>query len=191
MDTGGDQAHDMSAGAGDGGAERSVELVYRPTTQDLAEALRARARHTGSGRFQRWLLLTAGLLITLVSGLSLFAKGPFDASRLLFPCAGLLMLALAFYGPQLTARTMGGLLAKMGEARAVVGDAGVRVTTAGSETRIAWALQPTYVETPATFVMLSDDKRSVAMTVLPKRGVADPADLERLRAILDRNLRRR
>ncbi|MFE7394505.1 hypothetical protein, partial [Streptomyces sp. NPDC057582] len=34
-------------------AERPVELAYRPSVGDLASALRARARSTGTGRFQR------------------------------------------------------------------------------------------------------------------------------------------
>ncbi|MER5731138.1 hypothetical protein ABT084_22900 [Streptomyces sp. NPDC002138] len=191
METGGDQGHDTAAGAGRGGAEQPVELVYQLTTQDFAQALSARARHTASGRFQRRMLLSAGVLIALIGALSLVSAGPVELDRLAFLGGGVLLAALARYGPQLTARALGGVLAKVGETRAVVSDAGLRVTTADAESRVNWVVQPTYVETPGAFVMLSDDKRAAAMTILPKRGVGGPADLERLRAVLDRNLRRR
>ncbi|MET9883550.1 hypothetical protein ABZZ20_10440 [Streptomyces sp. NPDC006430] len=72
----------------------------------------------------------------------------------------------------------------------MVDGSGLVVRTAAAETRTGWSAQPTYAETQDAFVMLSDDKASVSMTVLPKRGVRAPADVDRLRAILDANLRR-
>ena len=36
-------------------AERPVELAYRPTVDDLAAAIRTRAKSTRAGRFRRWL----------------------------------------------------------------------------------------------------------------------------------------
>ncbi|MER6841794.1 hypothetical protein [Streptomyces platensis] len=38
------------------------------------------------------------------------------------------------------------------------------------------------------FVLLSADRTAAGVIVLPKRGVADPENVERLRAILDRHL---
>ncbi|MEU9803187.1 YcxB family protein [Streptomyces sp. NPDC051000] len=66
----------------------------------------------------------------------------------------------------------------------------MHVTTADTRTHIGWAAQPRYTETAGMFLLLSDDKRAASMTMLPKRGARDPADIDRLRAVLDRNLRR-
>ncbi|WP_329299542.1 hypothetical protein OG410_14665 [Streptomyces sp. NBC_00659] len=40
------------------------------------------------------------------------------------------------------------------------------------------------------FVMFSPDKNAVGFTVLPERAARTPEDVDRLRAILDRNLTR-
>ncbi|WP_320777896.1 hypothetical protein [Streptomyces sp. CRN 30] len=46
-----------------------------------------------------------------------------------------------------------------------------------------------YLETPGLFVLLGGD-RAAGVAVLPKRGARDTADVDRLRAILNRNLKR-
>lgn len=55
---------------------------------------------------------------------------------------------------------------------------------------VRWSVMPCYRETPELFVLLSDDKQATGLTLLPKRGLRDPGDLDRLRAVLDRHLRR-
>ncbi|MEU2744475.1 YcxB family protein [Streptomyces sp. NPDC007095] len=63
-----------------------------------------------------------------------------------------------------------------------------RFTTAHSSASLDWHLYSRYVETPELFVLLSADKSAVGFVVLPKRAVADPEDVDRLRAVLDRRL---
>lgn len=51
-------------------SERPVELAYRPTVGELASALRARARSTGAGRFQRGALVWTVAVTTVGALLS-------------------------------------------------------------------------------------------------------------------------
>ncbi|MBT2478240.1 hypothetical protein [Streptomyces sp. ISL-94] len=170
--------------------EQAVRLVYRTTEADLARALRVRDGRTAAGRRKKWLFLTVGTL-SLLGGVLLLTGDERTVSKAAgFLAGGAVLWCVALLGPRLQARAFRGLLEKTGETRAVVDGTGVRMTTATAECRIGWAAQPTYAETDTLFLMLSDDKGAVAMTVLPKRGVQDPVDVDRLRAILDRNLKR-
>ncbi|MCX4543656.1 YcxB family protein [Streptomyces sp. NBC_01565] len=170
--------------------ERTVELVYRTSTADVARALRARDAHTAAGRRRRWAIPVAGTFGLGVGVLEMVTDGAVTGPALGLVAAGALLWMITLFGPRLQARAFRGLLEKAGETRAVVDGSGVLVATASSETRIGWAAQPTYAETADAFVMLSDDKGAVAMTVLPKRGIQAPADADGLRALLDANLRR-
>ncbi|THA38197.1 YcxB family protein [Streptomyces sp. A1547] len=168
----------------------AVELVYQNTVADFAGALRARAARTGAARRKKWLFSFIGTL-SLIGGAALLAGNEPDVGRAVaFLVGGVLLWVIGPLGPRLQARALRGLLEKTGETRAVVDGTGVRLTATACDTRIGWSAQPTYAETDELFVMLSEDKRAVAMTVLPKRGARSPADIDRLRAILDANLRR-
>ncbi|MFF3210986.1 hypothetical protein ACFYYB_10005 [Streptomyces sp. NPDC002886] len=173
---------------------RAVELVYLTTRPELAEALRARSASTAAGRRLRWMYPVLGTLLVLFGALTVVLDGTVGARAVGVAVAGAVLWALSPLVPRLTpwllARSFAGYVEKAGEARVLVDDSGVRVTTADSEARVGWSAQPTYLETPGSFVMLSDDKSAVALTVLPKRGILPPADTDALRAILDRNLRR-
>ncbi|MFG2980034.1 YcxB family protein [Streptomyces sp. NPDC048258] len=169
---------------------RAVELVYRATRADIAHALRVRDARTAQGRRRRGVFVFAGTLLLGLGLLALVDAESAPGRPAGFLVGGTVLWAFVLFGPQLQARAFGGLLEKAGEIRAVVDESGVQVAATATQTRIGWAAQPRYAETAEAFVMLSDDKGAVAMTVLPKRGVQDPADVDRLRAILDRNLRR-
>ncbi|MEU9302142.1 YcxB family protein [Streptomyces sp. NPDC048269] len=179
----------MNDGASVRPVAEAVELAYRITTADLAEAVRARDSRTAAGRRRRWLFPVTGIMSVLLA-LSAIARDESAARVAVFFAAGAMMWVFALFSPRIQARAFRGLLEKAGECRTVVDGSGVLVATATTEARISWAAQPTYAETDGSFVMLSDDKGAVAMTVLPKRGVQDPADVDRLRAILDASLRR-
>ncbi|MFE1411817.1 hypothetical protein ACFW6F_13575 [Streptomyces sp. NPDC058746] len=168
---------------------QTVELAYRITTKDLAEAVRLRDSKTAAGRRRRWLFPLIGALSLLI-GVSAIMRDESAARAAGFLTGAVVLWAFALFGPRLQARAFRGLLDKAGDCRTVVDGAGLLVKTATTEARISWAAQPTYAETDGAFVMLSDDKGAVAMTVLPKRGVRQPADVDRLRALLDANLRR-
>ncbi|MFD7263399.1 hypothetical protein [Streptomyces sp. NPDC059874] len=167
----------------------TVELAYRITTTDLAEAVRLRDSRTAAGRRRRWMFPVIGLLSLLI-GVSAIARDESAARGAGFLAAAVVLCGFPLFGPRIQARAFRGLLEKAGECRTAVDGSGVVVKTATTEARISWAAQPTYAETDGAFVMFSDDKGAVAMTVLPKRGLRPPADVDGLRALLDANLRR-
>jgi hypothetical protein len=100
------------------------------------------------------------------------------------------VLFLAFMAavPWLQARRLHRLAERQGDVSGTVDDSGIRLTTAHSSAGHDWHLYSRYVETPELFVLLSADKSAVGFAVLPKRAVADPEEVARLRAILDRRL---
>ncbi|MFD7837317.1 hypothetical protein [Streptomyces sp. NPDC059761] len=176
---------------GEGGADGpAVELVYRTTEADFARALRLRGSRTAPARLKKWLFPLVGTLCLIAAVLLLTGDGRDVARAAGFLVAGVFLWVHGPLTPRLQARAFRGLLEKTGETRAVIDGSGVVLTATACDTRIGWAAQPTYGETDDLFVMLSDDKAAVSMTVLPKRGAQDPADIDRLRAILDANLRR-
>ncbi|MGW4825269.1 YcxB family protein [Streptomyces sp. NPDC004227] len=168
-------------------AERSVELVYRPTVGDLASALRARARSTGAGRSQRRVLVFAVAAMAVDALLSAAGPGRHDTPWQLY--AGVVVFAAFMTAvPWLQARQLHRLAERQGDIRGTVDDTGIRLTTAHSSATLDWHLYPRYAETPELFVLLSADKSAVGVVVLPKRAVAGPEDVDRLRAVLDRRL---
>lgn len=173
-----------AAGAGEG-----VELVYEVTTADLAQAIRVRSRATPALRRQRWLMPLLGVLSLLLGGSTLLT-GRGGSKSLMFLGTGLLLCAATLYGPRLQARAFAGMLAKAGRTRTVVDACGIRVATQRYSSRMDWTAQPAYAETPDAFITLDIDKRAAAMTILPKRGIQAPADVDRLRELLDANLKR-
>ncbi|MFE5088498.1 YcxB family protein [Streptomyces mirabilis] len=168
-------------------AERPVELAYRPTVGELASALRARARSTGAGRFQRGALVWTVGVTTIGALLSAAGSGHRDTPWPLY--AGVVVfVAFMTAVPWLQARRLHRLAERQGDIRGTVDDTGVRLTTAHSSASHNWHLYSRYVETPELFVLLSADKSAVGFAVLPKRAVADPEEVDRLRAVLDRRL---
>ncbi|WNZ11565.1 YcxB family protein [Streptomyces sp. 11x1] len=160
----------------------NVELVYRAAVGDFREAVRVSARASAAGRWGRALLLFAagaGLLVTVVT-LALGALP--DARALMTPVAagGLVLL------PRLQARLLHRRAAALGLHRAVLDPWGVTVAhDRGTERPARWSQVSRYAETPHTFVLLSG-AHAPRLTVLPKRGLATPADADRLRAVLTR-----
>ncbi|MGW3668439.1 YcxB family protein [Streptomyces sp. NPDC005141] len=164
----------------------AVELEYRPTVGDFSSALRARRGVSKAGRRQFWVLGGAAVVVALECALALAGQ---DASTL--PVIWFVVFApLIMLSPWLQARQVQRLAERQGTFRATVTDTGVTVATDNSTETLNWMAQPRYRETADAFVMLSPDKNAVGFTVLPKRAAHTPADVDRLRAILDRNLTR-
>ncbi|MFB6435928.1 YcxB family protein [Streptomyces sp. NPDC056411] len=168
-------------------AERPVELAYRPTVGELASGLRARARSTGAGRFQRRALIWTATVMAVGALLSAAGSGHRDTPWPLYAGA-VVSVAFTMAMPWLQARRLHLLAERQGDIRGTVDDTGVRLTTAHSSGSHDWHLYSRYVETPELFVLLSADKSAVGFVVLPKRAVADPEEVDRLRAVLDRRL---
>ncbi|MEU2774908.1 YcxB family protein [Streptomyces sp. NPDC007162] len=174
---------DMGRDAGQG----VVELAYRHVVGDFQGALRERERL----RPRRWLRRSVVPLIAFafVLNASLSAAGREKPNWILLILVPL-TAALLFLTPRLQARAFLKLAARSGAFRATVSDAGLTVANDNSTTSVNWSAQPRYRETEDAFITYSDDKNAASFTVLPKRGLADPGDTDRLRAILDRHLAR-
>ncbi|MFJ1603895.1 YcxB family protein [Streptomyces sp. NPDC088253] len=171
---------------GQGYGADAVELEYRPTVGDYTSALRARRGVSKAARRQFWVLGGATVVVALEGALALSGG---DAS--VFPVIWLLVFApLMLLSPWLQARQVSRVSERQGVFRVRVTDAGVSVATDNTTASVNWAAQPRYREKPDIFVLFSADKNATCFTVLPKRAVRTPADVERLRAILDRNLTR-
>ncbi|MER6730880.1 YcxB family protein [Streptomyces puniciscabiei] len=163
-----------------------VELRYRPEVADLTSALRARQRVSRVGWIYRWtpFLTGFGALVEIVPAV----QGKHFSPGML---ASLVVVTLALaLSPWLGARTFQKLAVRQGLFRVTVTEAGVAVATDNVTASVNWVAQPRYLETARVFLLLSDDKNATAFTMLPKSGLADPADADRLRAILDRHLQR-
>ncbi|MFF3888837.1 YcxB family protein [Streptomyces sp. NPDC001914] len=185
-DQGAAQQQELSGEQPQGPGADLVELEYRPTVGDLSSALRARRGVSKAGRRQFWVLGGAAVVVAVEVALKLAGQ---DASTL--PVIWLVVFgSLLALSPWLQARQFHRLAERQGTFRVAVTDAGVTVATDNSTTVLNWVAQPRYRETQDAFVMISSDKNAVGFTVLPKRAVRTPEDVDRLRAILDRNLTR-
>ncbi len=169
----------------------TVELVYLPTTADATGALRERMRATPAGRLQGGVILASAVVVSGALVMNFTGpRGPSLRSTVL--CLAALALCVGVYVlvPALQGRQVHRMVALQGEFRAVVDDTGVRLTSRDSDTTHRWPMITRYAETDALFVLMTPDRHSVGIVVLPKRGTATPADADRLRAILDRNATR-
>ncbi|GAA2433144.1 YcxB family protein [Streptomyces lavendulocolor] len=172
-------------------ARDAVELTYVPVLADAVGAIRARAKATPSGRLQNGVLLACSLLMVGALVLNLTsAKGP-STSGTAFCVAALVMAAgLYFLVPGLQGQQVHRMFATQGEFRAVVDADGLRQSSRDWGMTFRWPMLPRYTETDELFVLLSGDKHGVGIAILPKRGLADPADADRLRALLDQHITR-
>jgi hypothetical protein len=178
---------DQGAGQQELQGADTVGLEYRPTVGDFASAFRARRGVSRASRRQFWILGCFAVLFALQMAAHLTGG---EAAP--FP----LFVGMSVYGflilltPWLQARQFHRFAERMGTFRVTVTESGVTVTSDNTTASVNWAAQSRYRETADVFVMFSPDKNAIAFTVLPKRAVAAPADVDRLRTILDRNLSR-
>ncbi|MFD8811764.1 YcxB family protein [Streptomyces sp. NPDC059627] len=174
----------LRQGADDGTA---VEFGYRLTAADFEEALRARARRSPAARAQM-------LMAPLAAAVAVVAVSVFTDTT---PTVAIITLVLcvavttwgAVRGLRKMARRMAGFMESYGQTRLVADEHGAAITGEQVSSTVAWTVYREYLETPGLFVLLGGD-RAVGFAVLPKRGARDEADVERLRGILDRNLKR-
>jgi hypothetical protein len=163
-----------------------VELAYRPTAEDFVAGLRERRQASRSARRQKWLIGIA-LVCAGVGAAAQLAQGEIPV---FLPVWALVSAALIFLMPRLQGRQLLRAAERNGQYRATVTDDGLTVVTDHSTATVNWAAQPRYREGRDVFVLLSGDRNATCLTVLPKRGLTDPADADRLREILDRNVTR-
>ncbi|MEV4939028.1 YcxB family protein [Streptomyces zaomyceticus] len=173
------------------GTRDGLELVYPAVYADVAEAVRVRLRATRWWPALRWAARGAGALTLLAAAVALFLpREPKPGTAVELLLLGLVAVGAAELVPWGTARSVFLMARSQGEVRAVVDEDGGRWITRDTDVRVRWAMLPRYVETPRLFVLLTARRNGTGFAYLPKSGFADPADADRLRAVLDRNTRR-
>ncbi|GHG01518.1 YcxB family protein [Streptomyces filamentosus] len=168
-----------------------IELAYLPALADVREAVRVTLDAARWWRALRLLAYGAAALALLVAALELLLPGEPDPGTV----AGMAGLGAAAVA---AVHLMGWAVARafflsvraQGEARAVVDAEGGRWAARDTEQVIRWAMLPRYAETDRLFVLLTPRKTGSGFAYLPKHGLADPADADRLRALLDRHSNR-
>ncbi|WP_159030066.1 YcxB family protein [Kitasatospora albolonga] len=178
-------AESGAEGGTEGGAV--VEFVYRPTVADFEEALRARALKTAAGRVQVLVMLLAvvvpAVIFVLVVDLAPLLSG------LVPVLSAVVMIVALVRGMRTQARQMFSIVEPYGECRMVADERGAVSTGERVSFTTEWSVYSGYLETPRLFVLFGGERAS-GVAVLPKRGAQDPADVERLRGVLGRNLKR-
>ncbi|WP_320779889.1 YcxB family protein [Streptomyces sp. CRN 30] len=169
----------------------TVGLEYRSAVEDHRAALRVRLRVSKADRPWRLTPVIAGALVAVHVLLSLGSGTPVSRPLIggLALCAVLPLVLLSVL-LRLQAREMHQAGRRRGVHRVTVADTGLTTVDAVSSAEVAWNATPRYRETPELFLLLSEDRNVSCCTVLPKRGAARPADVDRLRAVLDRHLTR-
>ncbi|MFF7382516.1 YcxB family protein [Streptomyces griseoluteus] len=165
-----------------------VELEYQLTREDMGQALKARAKASGRARRMRGFALVG--VAALVGGSAVplaHGEAPDTGTWMI---AGLVVVSLFVLQPWLLARQFHKIASRNGACHSRVDDCGVTVENAGGSSRLNWTAAPRYAETADTFVLLSGDDNASCLTVLPKRGVRTPEDVDAVRALLDRHIRR-
>jgi hypothetical protein len=164
--------------------QTAVRLVYRPQPADTLVGLRVRERIKRTG------LLLRGVFLALWVGhwlLSAVGRGSVDVvSTVLF-----LFVVLVVWGyPRLQAAHVQRIIGWQGEYRVTVSPAGITCRSDHSTLVQKWSVFQGYRETAGHFVLLSRDPNIMCLDVLPKRGVQEAGDVDRLRAVLDRHTTR-
>ncbi|MFJ5707768.1 MULTISPECIES: YcxB family protein [unclassified Streptomyces] len=166
-----------------------IELAYPAALVDVREAVRISLGAARWWRVLRGVAYGTSVLAFLIAALELLLPGEPDAGTVAEMAglgAGLVVLVRLM--PWAVARTfLRAARAQGGDARAVVDAEGGRWTSRDTDTVIRWAMLPRYVETDRLFVLLTPRRAGTGFAYLPKHGLADAADADRLRALLDRH----
>ncbi|MER6250570.1 YcxB family protein [Streptomyces sp. NPDC001584] len=190
MNMGGDhsqQAAEQTARAGVTGEQEQAAFTYRLTLADIRGAVRARARRTPAGRAET-------LLLPLLTAVATVGLGLLDDSRpAVVVASAVAALSVAIVGVFWIRRSMArrvfSVAEPYGECRTVADERGTATTGETMSYTMDWTLFAQYTETPELFVLFGGT-RAAAVATLPKRGAQHPDDIDRMRAILARNLKR-
>ncbi|WKD34741.1 YcxB family protein [Streptomyces xanthophaeus] len=190
MNMGGDhsqQVAEQTGRAGVTGEQEQVAFTYRLTLADIRGAIRARARRTPAGRAET-------LLLPLLTAVATVGLGLLDGSHpavLVASAVAALSVAIVgvFWIRRSMARRVFSVAEPYGECRTVADDRGTATTGETMSYTMDWTLFVQYTETPELFVLFGGT-RAAAVAALPKRGAEHPGDVDRMRAILARNLKR-
>ncbi|MFD9409233.1 YcxB family protein [Streptomyces sp. NPDC059989] len=170
-------------------ADQAVELHGSAARRDVREALRWRAVGAPGGRkrLMLWLVLVPLAPVALI--VVRHGRGTDPAGLAFAAGAGVVLGAVCLcLDLWRLARRMYRRASKHPEYRCVVTEREVRSHRPdGTATAYTWARYTGWAETRNLFILVYGGE---GLGWLPKRGAQDPADVARVRAILERNLKR-
>ncbi|MGW0731151.1 YcxB family protein [Streptomyces sp. NPDC002851] len=162
----------------------AVRLTYRPQPADTLVGIRVRERIKVVGLLLRFGFL--GLWAAYWVFTNVNYGGIEVTSTVLF-----VILIVTFGGyPRLQAAHIQRIIGWQGEYRATVSPTGITCSSDHGTLFQKWSVFQGYRETAGHFVLLSRDPDMLWLDVMPKRGVREPGDVDRLRALLDQHTRR-
>ncbi|MGW1537691.1 hypothetical protein [Streptomyces aureus] len=178
----------MVEGAGQPERTDAIELEYRPKRSDFTAAVRTQFRAGGNGPKAIWGVL-AFVAFSCMGAWSSWHEGHTTAAVIRLGWLPVVVCTV-WFAPVYLGRGMHRLAESHGTTRMTVTDAGVTTTTDKGTRVRGWGVRNRYRETRTVFVVFGPEAASDALTLLPKRALRAPGDVDRLRAILDRNLTR-
>jgi hypothetical protein len=164
--------------------QTEVVLEYEPQRADMAEAFALIVRKRKSGLAFR----PAGVITLGSVGVAVLALQTWTGELDVYPFVIVLYALLLYFWPRLAGRQLMKAFAHQGALRVTVDETGVRTVGAQADARMLWGNFGSYAEGDRVFVLRSPDRAGRCANVLVKRGAADPADIDRLRALLDGHL---
>ncbi|MFI9238587.1 YcxB family protein [Streptomyces sp. NPDC053079] len=179
----------MSETVPPGLAADSLTFEYELTPADIRSGLQGRTRAVRSARLQR-VLLPVGYALFATALIAPNGPAGVELKDWIALAVGAVMVLLILVMPVVQARAFHKTARLQGRMRTTVDAGGLSGASAQSSQRMAWPLFGRYVERGDVFVLLSADKRGGCMSILPKRALAAPGDVDRLRALLDAHLAR-
>lgn len=175
----------MTRDEDDRDGEEPIVLTYRLTIEDLRAPMRGLLFLAVRDRP----FLVLGMIFLSIA---LVASGNLPLAVKLIVVVGVVLLLVApVASMRAHARSLYRMSEKHGEYHAVFDGAGIRITSALMKDVNEWSMYSRYAETKDCFVLLHwRTGRPALVLVVPKRGLSDPADVDRLRALLDQQLTR-
>ncbi|MGW5850119.1 hypothetical protein ACWFQ8_19580 [Streptomyces sp. NPDC055254] len=169
--------------------DRAVELHYGAARRDVREVLRWRALGSPAGRTQALLWLVLVPLVPLVLIVVQHGRGTDPAGLAFAGAVGAALGALClFLDLRRLARRMYRRAARRPEYRCVLTERGVcDHRPDGTVIAYGWDKYRGWTETRNLFVLVFANGD---LGWLPKKAAAAPGDIDRIRAVLDRNLPR-
>ncbi|AZQ71476.1 YcxB family protein [Streptomyces luteoverticillatus] len=165
-------------------AAGSLTFEYELTATDIRSGLHGRNRAVRSARWQRILLPVCTVLMA-VGFIAPHGPGAVAGKDWIALTVMTVMVTLVLFLPTIQARALHKTARLQGPTRTTVEADGLSSASAHSSQRMAWTLFGRYVERDDVFVLMSADKRSGCLIILPKRALTAPGDIDMLRAMLD------
>ncbi|MFF4499733.1 YcxB family protein [Streptomyces sp. NPDC001401] len=164
-----------------------IVLEFDQEHADFLEAVRLKvAKQRSLFIFRLSSIIPLGLLGVALIALDLLGGHSVNPGAVLL----LFYAVLLYYWPHIGARNARRVSEHQGRMRVTLDEEGVLLAGAQADARMRWGYFGSYAEGDRVFILRTPDRGGRGVTVIPKGGAADPADVDRLRDLLNRHLTR-